>query len=347
MIKNVEEIIVKEGRRPIDQDAVVKLAHSIKELGLLQPILINKENVMIAGNHRLEACKYLGWTEIDCTISDLEGPEAELAEIDENLIRTQMNDIEMGEMLQRRKVIYETIHPETKQGAKGGWHNSKTDKLENTSSDVSSFVADTAEKTGRSQSSIRNGLALAKLPLESKNIIRKTGLRTSDALKMTRKSQEEQKEIVALVVDESPAEAKKKLKVFLTKTKPCGKVAHSDLMKQLLAIEKVLFDKYEEYNMVFAEMGNEIENYQRLELTRQNIGNKVENHVLQEEIPSFTKDDELVLLSMALKELETELPEPAKKHSWLPSLNDDRVPCQTTPKKKFPFKSSNTLQALA
>jgi len=41
---------------------------------------------------------------------------------------------------QRRKEIYELLHPETRQGTKGGWHNNKTEKLENANSALSSFV---------------------------------------------------------------------------------------------------------------------------------------------------------------------------------------------------------------
>ncbi len=39
-------------------------------------------------------------------------------------------------------------YPETKHGAKGGWHNNKTDNLEN---DTMSFSSDTAAKIGKSK----------------------------------------------------------------------------------------------------------------------------------------------------------------------------------------------------
>ena len=37
----------------------------------------------------------------------------ELAEIDENVIRTGLSDLELSELLARRKKIYETLHPTT------------------------------------------------------------------------------------------------------------------------------------------------------------------------------------------------------------------------------------------
>ena len=71
---------------------------------------------LIAGLHRLEAARILGWTEIECTVCGLEGLQAELAEIDENVVRTALSTIEYGELLERRREIYESLYPETKAG---------------------------------------------------------------------------------------------------------------------------------------------------------------------------------------------------------------------------------------
>ena len=76
----VDSIQVNAGRRDADRQHVVELAESIRELGLLNPITIDKSHILIAGLHRLEAAKLLGWTEIDCTITRLEGLQAELAD---------------------------------------------------------------------------------------------------------------------------------------------------------------------------------------------------------------------------------------------------------------------------
>ena len=48
------------GRRNLDMGHVKELADSIRELGLLNPLTIDKENFLIAGLHRLEAVKTLG-----------------------------------------------------------------------------------------------------------------------------------------------------------------------------------------------------------------------------------------------------------------------------------------------
>lgn len=81
----VNEIQVKEGRRSADAGSVRGLADSIREVGLLNPLTVDSRHTLIAGLHRLEAVKLLGWTEVECTVSSLEGLAAELAEIDENI----------------------------------------------------------------------------------------------------------------------------------------------------------------------------------------------------------------------------------------------------------------------
>lgn len=102
---SIKEIQVKEGRRSLDTCHVGELADSIREIGLLNPLTIDRDNFLIAGLHRLEAVKRLGWTEVDCTVSSLEGLAAELAEIDENIVRSDMSTLEYGEILLRRKEI--------------------------------------------------------------------------------------------------------------------------------------------------------------------------------------------------------------------------------------------------
>lgn len=50
---SIEKIRIMEGRRRLDTAHVKELAGSIRELGLLNPVTIDKEYVLIAGLHRL------------------------------------------------------------------------------------------------------------------------------------------------------------------------------------------------------------------------------------------------------------------------------------------------------
>lgn len=39
---------------------------SLKKFGQQHPIIIDENGMVLAGNGRLEAAKYIGWDEIDC-----------------------------------------------------------------------------------------------------------------------------------------------------------------------------------------------------------------------------------------------------------------------------------------
>ena len=116
----ISEIKVNPGRRNAAPADVRELADSIVEVGLLNPVTVSQSRTLIAGLHRLEAAKLLGWTEIECVVSGLEGLRAELAEIDENFVRSDLTPLEFGELLLRRKEVYEALHPESVQTNQGG-----------------------------------------------------------------------------------------------------------------------------------------------------------------------------------------------------------------------------------
>ncbi len=167
----IDEILIKDGRRELDKSHVHELAESIRELGLLNPITIDQENVLIAGLHRIEAVKALGWTEITCTISSLEGLQAELAEIDENIVRSDLSVLDYGEMLLRRKEIYEQIHPETRHGGDRKSEEIKAKKIR--LDPAKSFVQDTAQKLKVVPRTVDLQVQTAKnLTPETKEIIR-------------------------------------------------------------------------------------------------------------------------------------------------------------------------------
>lgn len=82
---------------------------------------------------------------------------AEMIEIDENLIRRNLDSIDEGNKLLRRKQIYEALHPETKATYNGGsfkGNQHKKEVTETVSHTTKSFVDDTAEKMGVSPRTI-------------------------------------------------------------------------------------------------------------------------------------------------------------------------------------------------
>lgn len=68
--KRVEDLIPYENNPRKNDDAVEYVANSIREFGFKVPIVIDKENVIVAGHTRLMAAEELGLTEVPCVVAD-------------------------------------------------------------------------------------------------------------------------------------------------------------------------------------------------------------------------------------------------------------------------------------
>ena len=195
MVVHISEVLVHEGRRELIPEYVRELADSISAVGLLNPITIDRDQALISGLHRLEAAKLLGWAEIECTVSNLEGLLVELAEVDENVVRKDLSAMEFSDLLLRRKRIYEALHPEIRHG---GDRKSEKIKTKNLRLDpVKSFAQDTAEKLGVSPRTVELQVQTARdLTPEAKDIIRNAGRKITkqSALQISRLEPEQQKE---------------------------------------------------------------------------------------------------------------------------------------------------------
>ena len=204
----ISEIKINPGRRDTQQRNVEELARSIAAVGLMNPVTVTQDNTLIAGLHRLEAAKLLGWTEIECTVSDADGLQAELAEIDENFVRAGLSHRELGDLLLRRKELYEAIHPETRQGQRNG-QTAKNDKL--TVLAAKPFSEDTADKLGISKRTVERLVqTAANLTPEAKKTIRDAGdkITKRDALKISRLPPDQQVEAAAVLTIAAPTPKK-------------------------------------------------------------------------------------------------------------------------------------------
>jgi ParB family chromosome partitioning protein len=92
-----ESIIVKKRIRR-DLGDFEGLVESLKKHGQLTPIIVNRNNELIAGYRRLQAAKRLGWQSIEAVILDrpLEQQKLEI-EIEENVQRQDLSAEELAE----------------------------------------------------------------------------------------------------------------------------------------------------------------------------------------------------------------------------------------------------------
>ena len=131
MIFKIADIVVGKERKTADVQRVKDLAQSIQAVGLLNPITISANNELIAGLHRLEACKSLGHDKVEVVQLSLDEIKREMATIDENLIRKHLTDLEVGDLLNRRDELLTALGVRAKAGHnqhKGKHGNIKTTK---------------------------------------------------------------------------------------------------------------------------------------------------------------------------------------------------------------------------
>ncbi|MFQ5431870.1 MAG: ParB/RepB/Spo0J family partition protein [Nitrospinota bacterium] len=124
-------------REVFKNDALKELAASIKEKGVIQPVLLHKLDdgyELIAGERRLRATKYLGLKTIPSIIKSIQKSEALELAIIENIQREDLNPIEEAK-------AYRFLMDDFKLSQEG-----------------------VAKKVGRDRSTIANSLRLLKLP---------------------------------------------------------------------------------------------------------------------------------------------------------------------------------------
>jgi ParB family chromosome partitioning protein len=124
-------------RREFDEERIAELADSIREQGIVQPLVVRQRGdgyELIVGERRLRAARKLGLTGVPCILAELEDRELLELALVENLQREDLNPVEEA-------MAYQTL----------------MDRFSMNQSDV-------AEKVGKSRSAVANAIRLLKLP---------------------------------------------------------------------------------------------------------------------------------------------------------------------------------------
>ncbi|MCC8191481.1 MAG: ParB/RepB/Spo0J family partition protein [Ruminococcus sp.] len=98
-------------RRSFDEDAIINLADSIRQHGILQPILVRPLDSggyqIVAGERRWRAAKMVGLSEVPVFIKELDDFQAMQIALIENLQREDLNPIEEAEGYERLMKKYD------------------------------------------------------------------------------------------------------------------------------------------------------------------------------------------------------------------------------------------------
>lgn len=103
---NLIKPTVDQPRKSFDEEKIIQLSESIKEHGIIQPIILKKEGKtynIVAGERRWRAAKIAGVKEIPSIIMDLSDKEILEISLIENIQRQDLNPIE--EAIAYRKLL--------------------------------------------------------------------------------------------------------------------------------------------------------------------------------------------------------------------------------------------------
>jgi ParB family chromosome partitioning protein len=114
----LNEITVDRASRQRSKVDPGDLVDSIKRLGVLNPIIITKQKVLIAGERRLESAKLAGLKKIPCRYyEDLTDTQTKLIELEENLKRSDLPWRDQVSAIVKLHELYRCLQPKWTQGA--------------------------------------------------------------------------------------------------------------------------------------------------------------------------------------------------------------------------------------
>lgn len=105
--KNINDIIPYENNPRNNENAVDKVAASIKEFGFKVPIVIDVNNIIVAGHTRLKAAQRLNMTTVPCVVADdltekqikafrlADNKVSEFSTWDFDLLASELSDMDM------------------------------------------------------------------------------------------------------------------------------------------------------------------------------------------------------------------------------------------------------------
>lgn len=180
-------------RRKITPDSLKELVDSIKEKGIIEPVIVRPGGEgyeIIAGHRRFLAAKEAGLEEIPCIVKEVSDNEAAEISLIENIQRENLNPIEEALAIKRLTQKFNLTHEEV------------------------------AKKIGKSRVYVTNILRLLKLPPEIKEKIEKGELSEGHArVLLSIKDEEEMKKLAEEIIRKKipVREIEKKLSKKITK----------------------------------------------------------------------------------------------------------------------------------
>ncbi|MGX5776478.1 ParB/RepB/Spo0J family partition protein [Methylorubrum zatmanii] len=164
----LEDIFVGNRLRPVDPAWAEAMASSIEDGARVPPIVVRRPDpregiaqpfALVIGGHRYDAHKLLGRQRIRSEIAPWDATRARLAEVQENLIRSELTPLDRALFIAEHRRIWDILHPEA---GRGGDRRSKA-AINRQSLPIGQrrFSEDVAARCGLGERSIRTALRVA------------------------------------------------------------------------------------------------------------------------------------------------------------------------------------------
>ena len=175
----VDQIIVPDRLRAVEEEHALAIAQSIVEHGLINPITVRATPAakggkwtLVAGAHRLRAFELNGEPEIEAMIVEGDKAEAQLIEITENLFRNDLSVMDRAIFVQSYRDIWESKYGAITRGGDqksnrqldglGGANRANLAQILSDEAEAGSFSQHVAERMGVSKSAIERWDRIAK-----------------------------------------------------------------------------------------------------------------------------------------------------------------------------------------
>jgi ParB family transcriptional regulator, chromosome partitioning protein len=98
-------------RQRFNESELEELAANVKSEGVINPIEIDKNNVIITGERRWRAAKIAGLKTVPCFVNELRGKERFKHQLSENIHHNTMSDLDTAEALDKVLNDYKRVSP--------------------------------------------------------------------------------------------------------------------------------------------------------------------------------------------------------------------------------------------
>jgi ParB family chromosome partitioning protein len=249
-------------RKLFDEQEIAELADSIKELGLIQPIIVRKlsshQYQLIAGERRLTACKKAGLSKISAIVHSADSNQSAEIALVENIQRQDLTPLEEAtaydSLIKRFSYTQEAL---AKKVGKSRSHIANTLRLLNLPEDIKAMINNKKLSAGHARAILNspNPEELAK-----KIVNDNLSVRDAENLKKPQKEQNRHKNLIQQGAEKHFTKDSDLLEIETMLSQSLGmKVSINDTQQGGQIV--IDFDTLEQLDFIIQRLGSDVRNF--------------------------------------------------------------------------------------